>query len=542
MYMIKNAFKSISRAKARNILLGIIVLIIAVSACLGLSIRQAAENAKEETLSGLSVTATISFDRQSMMNQMMGEKNEGDEPGSFDRSQFSDMMGVSESLTLEEYEKYAEAESVKDFYFTLTSSLNGSDKLEPVSSDSSEKTPSAPGGFGGMGGGKNDMMTQMMGMDSDFSIEGYSSEDAMVSFIEGTATIEEGSIFTEGTEEYECIISQELAVYNDIAVGDSITFTNPNKVDETYTFTVTGIYTDSSANESSFSIMGATSSDPANKIYTSYQALNSIVATSEENAVTQTDDNTGMEFSSTLGSNLSATYVFFDVESYEKFEEEVRELGLDDSYTVSSSDLTAYENSLTPLNTLSTMAGYFLLVILIIGAAILVVLNIFNVRERKYEIGVLTAMGMKKSKVAMQFLTEIFAVTLAAVLIGAIIGGAASVPVTNALLENQVTSQNDRSDRIEQNFGRGEGGMSGGMSVQPQDVPEAPAGGGNMFENMFGENGQVSNYITEIDSAMNLTVLFQLLGIAVLLTLVAGAVSMLFVMRYDPLKILANRD
>lgn len=36
--------------------------------------------------------------------------------------------------------------------------------------------------------------------------------------------------------------------------------------------------------------------------------------------------------------------------------------------------------------------------ILVIGAVILVVLNIFNVRERKYEIGVLTAMGMKKER------------------------------------------------------------------------------------------------------------------------------------------------
>lgn len=541
MYMIKNAFKSISRAKGRNILLGIIVLIIAVSACLGLSIRQASESAKEDTLNGMSVTATISFDRQSMINNMMGERNGSGTPGGFDRNQFADRMGSSQSLTLEEYQKYARADSVKDFYYTLSASLNGSDNLEPVSSDSAEETPSTPGGFGGMGG-KNDKMSQMMGMDSDFSIEGYSSESAMISFIEGTATIEEGSMFTEGTEEYECIISQELAVFNEIAVGDTITFTNPNNEKETYTFKVTGIYSDSSANDSSFSIMGSTSTDPVNKIYTSYQALQTVVAASEENAETQTDENTGMEFSTALSSSLTATYSFADIEAYEQFEEEVRELGLDDSYTVSSSDITAYESSLTPLNTLSTMAGYFLLVILIIGAAILVVLNIFNVRERKYEIGVLTAMGMKKSKVAMQFLTEIFVVTLIAVLIGAIIGGVTSVPVTNALLENQIASQNDRSDKIEQNFGRGEGGKGGAMGGMIAEAPDTSAGGGKPFENMFGEGGQISNYITEINSAMNLTVLFQLLGIAVLLTLVAGAVSMLFVMRYDPLKILANRD
>lgn len=49
------------------------------------------------------------------------------------------------------------------------------------------------------------------------------------------------------------------------------------------------------------------------------------------------------------------------------------------------------------------MAGYFLIVILAIGAIVLIVLNIFNIRERKYEVGVLTAIGMKKSRVAISF-------------------------------------------------------------------------------------------------------------------------------------------
>ena len=44
MYIIKNARRCIGRSKGRNILIGIIALVIAVSACIGLSIRQAAED------------------------------------------------------------------------------------------------------------------------------------------------------------------------------------------------------------------------------------------------------------------------------------------------------------------------------------------------------------------------------------------------------------------------------------------------------------------------------------------------------------------
>ena len=46
MYVIKNALKCIGRSTGRNILIGIIVLVIAVSACIGLSIRQVTESAK----------------------------------------------------------------------------------------------------------------------------------------------------------------------------------------------------------------------------------------------------------------------------------------------------------------------------------------------------------------------------------------------------------------------------------------------------------------------------------------------------------------
>lgn len=384
--------------------------------------------------------------------------------------------------------------------------------------------------------GKRDMNS------GDFSIVGYSSDSAMTSFIDGTASIVNGAVFNEGTSSYDCIISQELATYNSTSVGDVITLANPNSEEETYDLTVVGIYTDSSSNESFQTMPG---SDPANEIFMSYNALNSIVSASKEVSQTVTDETTGREYETAVTGTLNTTYSFADVDAYNSFEEEVRELGLDDTYTVSSQDITSFENSLVPLNTLSTMAGWFLVVILIIGAIILIVMNIFNIRERKYEIGVLMAIGMKKRNIAIQFLTEIFVVTIIAVIIGAGIGAVSAVPVTNALLENQITSLTDKSTQIEQNFGRGEmpnmpnipdmGGEFGGGMEKPDDNR-----GFEKIENMFGKNA--ANYVSEINSAMNFTVVLQMLGIAVLLTLVAGAVSMLFVMRYEPLKILANRD
>ena len=82
-------------------------------------------------------------------------------------------------------------------------------------------------------------------------------------------------------------------------------------------------------------------------------------------------------------------------------------------------------------------------------------------RERKYEVGVLTAMGMKKWKVATQFICEILVVTMIAVIVGAGIGAVSSVPATNALLAGQVESQNNQQTQMDNNFGR-PGNMGGG--------------------------------------------------------------------------------
>lgn len=135
-------------------------------------------------------------------------------------------------------------------------------------------------------------------------------------------------------------------------------------------------------------------------------------------------------------------------------------------------------------------------------------------------------MGMKKGKVALQFITEVFAVTLASVLVGAVIGAACQVPVTNALLAGQIESQSNRADELQQSFGRGE--MSGGMGDM-SDISGGMSGGdmfgggmpsfSGMFEDVF---TSATDYVTTVNSAVNLTVLLQMLGIAVLLTLISG--------------------
>ncbi|MBR6509609.1 MAG: ABC transporter permease, partial [Clostridia bacterium] len=323
MYIIKNTLRCIGRSKGRNVLISIIALVIAVSACLGLSIRQAAESAKESTLSELSITATISYDRSSMMNDMMGG-GKGQGGGGFDRDQFKDMMGSASELTLEEYQKYADAESVQDFYYTLTAAFNGNDDLEPVTDETEDEESQSNSGFGGFGGSMGfpggDRGGKGMFSSSDFSVIGYSSDSSMTAFIDGTASVlEGGTMFEEGTTEKECVISEELAIFNELSVGDTIVLTNPSVETETYELKIVGLYTSSSNNDFSMSMFGK-SQDPANQIYMSAAALQTILDASDEVSTTITDENTGRESDSAVTGSISATYVFANTEKYYAFE------------------------------------------------------------------------------------------------------------------------------------------------------------------------------------------------------------------------------
>lgn len=62
MFVVKNAWKSVTRNKGRNMLIIVIVTIIAAAATIGLSIRQAAA-ARSSGLDNTTATAQISLDR-----------------------------------------------------------------------------------------------------------------------------------------------------------------------------------------------------------------------------------------------------------------------------------------------------------------------------------------------------------------------------------------------------------------------------------------------------------------------------------------------
>ena len=485
MFVVKNAWKSVTRNKGRNILVIIIVTIIATAATIGLSIRQAATTARNTGLENTTVTAQISLDREKLISESRNQSNSSE-------------------------------------------------------SDASDQSSEGRPNVGGMGGGKDFGGASMVS--GDFSLVGFSSDEAVSNTSNGSFTMVDGKVFGyDKSSDGDAIISKSLADFNALSVGDTISVADPNDTDTTYQLTIVGIYKNSTdSTQQMGGPMASNASDPANAIYTSVSTLRSLGL----DADADTDS----------AARLNYTYVFSSKSDYEAFCEDAINAGLDDDYAVSSADVENYESSLVPLNNLSKFALTLLIVVL-------VVITLLNVRERKYEIGVLAAIGVNKVKVATQFTLELLIVTMIGLALGACAGAVASVPVSNQLLASQIEQQQSQQTSQREQFGRDMQGSADGSGTGAQDSGNAndssnstdsqnsdsasnqnsamPGKGGNGPEGMM---DRAVNYASSVNATVNLTVVGQLLLVGLGLTLIAALVAVVFVLRYEPLQILADRS
>ena len=472
MYIIKNAWINIKRHLGRNILIGLIVLVVALSSTIALSINTSGNKLIES----------------------YKDKNELAVSFRLDMSKLRDESNTYTKLTISDIENYADSDYVSSYYYTLDTSLS-SDDIEAI--DMSEKFEPKDNGnapnseMPDRGQGKENIGSQ-----GDYKITAYSNPAYIENFINGTSKITSGSMITKDDEENHVVISEELATQNDSEVGDEITFYLPSDSSITYTFEITGIFetTDDSASDD---FMNINALNAQNQIYTTVTAINNIL---------EDDDSSN---------SLNATIYLKNQDDLEAYAEEVKDKGLSDYYTLSD-NTDEITSTLTPIKNISNFSMTFLIIILIVGAIILAVINILNIRDRKYEIGVLRAIGMSKTKLILSSLTELFIVTAIAFIIGIIGGKLLSQPVTNKMLENEINSQQVQTENTRENFG------------------------GRGFERP-NERRATQNYEDSLTVTLDAETVIILFSFGLILVIVSGSASAIFITKYNPNQILRNQ-
>ena len=208
------------------------------------------------------------------------------------------------------------------------------------------------------------------------------------------------------------------------------------------------------------------------------------------------------------------------------FEAEAREIGLDYEMRVTI-DEDSYNTIVAPVEGLRSTIAAFLVVVLCLGVAVLILMSLFSVRERKFEIGVLRAMGMKKGKVACGFICETCTLAVVCLALGLAAGAAASQPAADSLLQRQV--------EIEQ-------AATLALSGPQPRATQAQITGARFSRNRQGPMAlPVAQPLSEISVSLSPQAILLIAAAAALLALAASTAGLVGVMRHQPMRILVER-
>lgn len=311
--------------------------------------------------------------------------------------------------------------------------------------------------------------------------------------------IADGRMFADVNE---AIISQELAVHNNIAVGDTIGITAAFATDQVFNLTVVGIYSDETdAYLNPFMLLfGAfPAHSRRNEIITSFDTL---VASGWE---------------TNLGLDIDFQYFLRNPDYIANFEAEVRGIGLPFTYNVDI-NRAAFERVTGPLAGMSSAAFTFMVVVLILGAITLGLISYLAVRERKYEVGVLRAMGMEKGKVAVGIMTESVVIAVLCLAVGLGVGNAMAQPIANNILDGRVAEA---------------------------DAEESPMANRALFvggQAQIGDGTAGYSPVSEIQLNLGAGVITQIILITLGLAILTGVTGVAIITQYEPLKILRERN
>ena len=205
---------------------------------------------------------------------------------------------------------------------------------------------------------------------------------------------------------------------------------------------------------------------------------------------------------------INSVYYLKRPELLTAFEAELRAKGLPGDYSVKT-DESLFEKTAGSVESLQGLSFTYLIIVIALGAAIMILMAVISVRERKYEIGVLRAMGMKKKKVALGLWTEIIAITCICFVLGIGAGTMLSQPVSDALMAGQT---------------------------------KVSSSGGSTLSDRMGTTNDTAAQIDKVSVSVDVITALEIFGISILLASIAGVISVSRITKYEPIKILMERN
>lgn len=290
-----------------------------------------------------------------------------------------------------------------------------------------------------------------------FSVVAVTSMDVLEEVYSGKLTLEKGSFITSGDTQNEIIISKELAEGNDLFIGDILTLdtlslfqTEAETVrfqhtddlydgfDFTYEYIVRGIYTHAEDNR-------AAVSEPWNLNYNAvYVPISTIIDISESEGVQHLFHDDGY-YALAVNPTVIPDELYLhlsDMNQTEILEKEINEIGF--AKTVKLTPFVSDAAS-SPSARLSEILSYTTIGLITVGFAVLGFSVFFNMRARRRELAVLTALGKKRSAVSTSFFLEIAIILLVSLVLSGIVMifviNLCEIPLTEYLYTAEISSR-----------------------------------------------------------------------------------------------------
>ena len=523
-YILQNAAKNLSRNKGRNILMGVIILAVIAASAVALIINNTAngiiDEYRERFGSEVRITPNMERIRDEAMRAMGGGGIGGMLRGGVN------LRGAVPQIPPEQLIEFSKSQYLRETVFTASVGVHNSDYISPIDEEL--------GGLSAMIGMAAGLRRNFMGGETG---DGAVSDPALPNtdfyanlmgfnhipneFIEGTRKLAAGQF---PVFDGEAIISRDLLENSGLSIGDTVTLTSaltasnpdPDTPREEYTISYT------------LRIVGYF--DDITPEYAIHFMQNAFLNRRNEIITTADTVIAGIRPGFT-GIQVSATYYLRNPDLLAAFEAEVRAKGLEDRFDVLT-DAEGYNAIVQPVEGLRSVTFTFLAAVLILGAVILVLLSTLAIRERKYEIGVLRAMGMKKSKVAAGLLSEVLMITLVCLVAGLGVGVAVAQPVSDMLLDNQI-------QQIEPQDSGSQFGQFGDLRGRAAGVLGGMGGGLGGIGNMLG--GAQAETLQAMNVRLSAVSVAQIIIVALVLAIVSSIAGIAHVTKYEPIKILSDR-
>lgn len=423
MYILSNAIKNIRRNKKRNILIGLVVLILITLSTVSIVINNTTKGIINDYKGRFGSNVSIDFDIDKLM-QLSNQEGET----------------MFDNVTAEQYFNFAKSEYIKSATFQGSLPIDFLKDIKAV--DEGKESENGSDDYiivedGGMG--QEEMKITPTG-----NVVFVSEMDLLDDFKTGKRSIKEGKLFEEDNE---AIISSDFAELNKLKVGDKISIQS-NSHDKPEDVTISGVYLDLTSAYGGMPIV-----EP------SINKRNEIIMDIDSSFVQGGIDSV----------MLVAKYELTSPEHLEAFKTEVISKGLPEIYKVTT-DETTYNKIVAPVLGLKSITSNLTVIVLIVGCIILILIQALSIRERTYEIGVMRAMGLKKFRLARMFVYENLIITLICLCLGFGLGSAFAQPISNSMIESQVeiAKQNEQSGMVNNEiFVAGNGMGEGIVDAEP---------------------------------------------------------------------------